>query len=260
MLRRVLLPLILLVPLLVSARSQAVAGGLAHGPTAAPAPPPPPPPSGVSYLQASPYEGHVGDTIRVSGANLTPFTQYSLFMTCPAYTDPTVYQWGNVVYIAHGPITDAHGNFVRFQMTAITLHRLSSSPCYIYAEIAGQGGGNPNIPASYFAYPPGAKLSKCATQICGQVTISPSPPRSGHIETLQLTTEHFAGAFADITITFSNGKPMRITRVMDPEGKRYVRVRIPAGVPRITKEQVTVRFHVGRFTGTTKTTQFVIVR
>src|SRR5947209_20354302 len=82
-------------------------------------------------LIAVPAEGHTGDTLYLSGSGYKPNTQLVITLACP---DWFYSPHGNVEAIS-GPVTDAHGRFVRFdKLRAMALNGERSSPCHIYTN------------------------------------------------------------------------------------------------------------------------------
>jgi hypothetical protein len=240
MLKRLLLPLALLIPWLSSAPVPTLAAD-------------------NSVLSASPYMGHSGDVIWLSGSGLLPERQYELVMACPIWFDHNVYSWGNLMSVTNGPVTDENGRFTRFRMRALILHHLPSSSCFIYSALPEENGLGPNQPAQYYIAAQGTKLPACVTHICGTVNLSTKAARAGHLAALDIVSSHWGGAFATVTISFKGTKPLRIKTSLDWAGRRHVTVHVPPQVSHISTANVSVAFHLGQTRGRT-TTQFTVVR
>jgi hypothetical protein len=243
MLRRFVLPLILLIPLLSSVPSPQASA------------------DGVSALFASPSEGHAGDVIWLSGTGLKPFQQYYIFMGCPNWHDPTVFVNDNYRHMI-GPVTDANGEFVRFPMRAFQLSHANGFGCYIYSATNTDTGFGPDIPAQYTIVPHGIRLHACAVQICGSVSMSSKSARSGRYETFTIATWHWAGVSVDMTVSFNlKGVPtIRWSGYTDWHGIKSVRIRIPATSARAVTASVSASFHLGHTTGRATPVIFTVVR
>jgi hypothetical protein len=241
MLRRFVLPLILLLPLLSSAPARQASADV------------------NSSLFAFPSEGHSGNTLWLSGSGLQPLAQYIIFMGCPNWFDPTVVPDQNYIHFV-GPTTDANGQFIREPIQVLQLHHKSSSGCIVYAAQATDTGFGPNVPAIYSIVPHSQQLPKCAVQICGSVTTAPNPARAGQLEAL--VVHGWGGATANMTIDFGGRgvKPLHKSFVLYASGSRPISVRIPSQATKVTTASISVSFHLSHVTGTAKQVDFTIER
>jgi hypothetical protein len=235
-------------------------------------PPPPPPPvvaptTGVSALIAVPAVGHSGDVIYLSGTGLKPRTRYYVLMACPAaLVDGAVaFQNGNFLWIHgdNGPMTDGHGNFVRFTFRSPVLHKMRQSGCTIYTSDDVTPFG-PDLPATYFIYPAKKTLPKCAITICAGVSLSPVRARTGQYETIRIGPNQqkgytsWPGARATVKVSFRDAKTVKQSVVLNWAGIGAVKVRVPDGSAP-SQAKVNVSYHIGKYSGSS-VDKFAIVQ
>ena len=228
----------------------------------------------ISYLIASPAEGHPGDTFYLSGVNLTPKAQLYVYMTCPIWSDPNVYKYGNAGWLAQppsdsqplliAPHTDGNGDFSGLKVQAIKLNHLSGSICYIYETIGGTGlkgvgtGFGPDIPATYYIHVSG-KLNRCDISICG-TTLRSTPDRSTHgsYENISVHQSAWPGAHVSLNVSIQGMSTRHVHGVLDVHGNLRLRVRMPTGAGSHTTAHVWATLSLGRFKGSTKPTAFAV--
>jgi len=213
---------------------------------------------GVSYLVASPSQGHSGDTFYLSGVNLEPNQQLYILMTCPLWSDPSVAKYHNEVLLAqppNGPMTDAQGDFAGFKVKALQLSHLTHSGCYLYETAGGYSGYGPEIPGQYAILP--GKLNRCATSICNTVLSSlPVSARAGSYERVSIHQGAWPGAKVDVTVSY-HGLPLQHIRgSLDVRGNLTIRIRIPEQAGSRSLAHVWATLWLGRFRGTTKASAF----
>jgi hypothetical protein len=245
----------------------------APGAQASDNPPPPPPPvvmaptPGVSALIAVPAVGHSGDLIYLSGTGLKPRTRYYVLTACPSalVNGSIAIQNGNVSFIKaeNGPMTDGHGNFVRFTFRALPLHHVKQSGCTIYTS-DGVSLYGPDVPGTYYIYPQKKKLPRCALTICAGISLSPTRARTGQYETITIGPNQqkgytsWPGAKATVIVSFKGTKSVTQSVVLNWAGVGKVRVHVPDGMA-ASQAKVHVSYHIGNYSGSS-IDQFAVVQ
>jgi hypothetical protein len=220
----------------------------------------------------------VGDVIWLSGSGLQPMTQYTLFVGCPNWYDPTVIPDGNNEFISPGPTTDPNGRFVRFAIHAIQLHHKNGSLCHIYSQAVrtydpvtrewhdlppgDTGFSGAAIPAIYTIIPHSERLQLCDVQICGSVSTSRHPARAGHFATFLIKSGGWGGAHASVTIDFNSPgtKPIQWSGSLHWDGTYSLSVRLPPQATHVTTASVSATFRLGHTTGKARPVIFTVVR
>jgi hypothetical protein len=204
--------------------------------------------------------------IWLSGSGLQPNTEYTLYVGCPNWYDPTVVPDQNNQFISPGPVTDGNGRFVRFALHAIPLHHKSGSLCHIYSQEVPISQPNepfgPDIQAIYTIVPHSERLPQCDVQICGSVSTSRHPARAGRFATFLIKSGGWGGAHATVTIDFNSPgvKPIQWSGSLHWDGTYALSVRIPPQATRVTTASVSATFSLGRATGKTRPVVFTVVR
>ncbi|MGH2442252.1 MAG: hypothetical protein ACRDFX_03690 [Chloroflexota bacterium] len=206
--------------------------------------------SNYAVLLASPFEGHSGNVVHLSGSGFTPSTRLYLSWVCPRWDIPSAAQLHNFGQ-AVGPVTDASGNFAGFPLHDVSLHGLSRSPCQFYANYVN-GLVAPLIPALYTIVPHGERLSSYATRIIGSAAVVQRANRSHRQDIVRIRTRGhtWGGAMAAVTIRFQNAT-IRRKVPLDWEGQAAFPITVPSGSSQAGKARVHVHFHLGSFGGTT---------
>lgn len=117
-------------------------------------------------LIVRPVAGHGGDLFFLSGGGFMPHTKLTFLIGCP---NSKPGGRDHFLMGKPGPVTDNHGQFVAFPMSAVALPVRTSRPCHIYASQGGQPYGPANPPL-YTLYSDNKTLPACVTQICLKVT------------------------------------------------------------------------------------------
>lgn len=199
-----------------------------------------------SGLRVFPYEGRPGATLYVSGYGLKPNTRLFIMFACPNFQ---VAQLGNLFIIPpkQGPLTDAQGQFSGWKMKAPRLTHVTSSGCTVYAQ---DGVGDHYGPAqlgSYYVLGPQDHILPCDKRICLNLTPSPKRVKSGRIENVDV--QGWAGARADVTVTFPGYPPVVETVKLDWNGSGRVRVPVPKAMQDTSHVRITAHCRLGQVTG-----------
>ncbi len=199
-----------------------------------------------SGLRVSPYEGRPGATLYVSGYGLQPNTRLFIMFACPNYQ---VAQLGNTFIFppTQGPLTDARGQFSAWPMKAPRLSHVTSSGCTVYAQ---DGVGDHYGPAQlglYYVLGPQDRVLPCDKRICFTLTPSPKRVKSGRIENVDV--QGWAGARADVTVTYPGYPPVVETVKLDWNGSGRVRVPVPKGMQDTSHVRITAHCRLGKATG-----------
>lgn len=198
---------------------------------------------GPTEIKAEPLYGHTGDPIYISGTGFAKNTNVQLAIYCPRFLTPAgEANWG-LWY--PGPRTNSQGSFVGYEINAIKLTGMTKSPCTIYAS-NGPNLYGVDIPESYTILARNQKVPSWATHITAAVRATPSQAHGGQMETVSLS-EGWPGAYATVYLKYGGltiSKSLRLGasgngRVAWQLG--HVRGSVPA--------QVSVRMHLGRYTG-----------
>jgi hypothetical protein len=215
----------------------------------------------VSVLRATPYEGHAGDVIDLSGAGFQPHIHLYVMMACPNWYAPHVADYGNILMIPgdQGPVTDANGEFAGYLFHALQLHHAvrGESGCEIYTSDGNEPFG-PDVPAPYTVLSPSTHVSKpCVVHMCVSVRPSPRAVRAGLVETLAL--KGWPGAQAQVSVSFPGNKPFfQAGRTLNWSGEASIRFRVTATVGGLTRADVRVRAHLAHSDAQRKS-EFVVV-
>lgn len=204
-----------------------------------------------SILIASPFEGHSGDTIYLSGAGLDPKQHLYVMMACPNWHDPSVFRYGNIKFEPSGPTTDGRGEFTAFPFQVLTLRGIPSLGCQIYVQY-GQNPYGPDFPAQFTILGARAHAHRCALQICVHIKTSPVRVRSGFTEYINIAhdkTGPWPGAQADVMIVYPDGKTQRSQVILNIKGDAVARLRIDAHYAQTVPANVVVRVHMGGMAG-----------
>lgn len=208
-----------------------------------------------SGLRVFPYAGRPGSTLYVSGYGLKPSTQLYIMMACPNFQEAEV---GNLLIIAppHGPRTNSVGQFSGWRMKAPKLVHLLSSGCYVYAEDGVQQFYGPTQFGVYYILGPTNPLLPCYKRICVSITPTPKRVKSGRVENVDV--QAWAGALADVTVTYP-GYPQVVQSVkLDWNGSGRVRVPVPKDMQDTSHVRITVHCRLGKSTGDRKA-EFTVV-
>jgi hypothetical protein len=199
-----------------------------------------------SGLRVFPYEGRPGSTLYVSGYGLQPNTRLFIMLACPHFE---VAQPGNLFIFPpkSGPMTDAQGQFSAWKLKAPKLSHVTSSGCAVYAEDGVQGFYGPAQLGSYYILGPQDRVLPCDKRIC--ITLTPSPKRvkSGRVENVDV--QGWAGARADVTVTYPGYPPVVETVKLDWNGSGRVRVPVPSGMQDTSHVRITAHCRLGKATG-----------
>jgi hypothetical protein len=208
-----------------------------------------------SGLRVFPYEGRPGSTLYVSGYGLNPSTQLYILFACPNFQEAKP---GNLRIIAppFGPKTNSAGEFTGWKMKAPRLAHVDSSGCLVYAEDGVQQFYGPTLLGSYYVLGPHDQLLPCDRRIC--VTITPTPKRvkSGRVENVDV--QAWAGALADVTVTYPGYPQVVQTVKLDWNGSGRVRVPVPRDMQDTSHVRITVHCHLGQATGD-RNAEFTVV-
>jgi hypothetical protein len=211
--------------------------------------------STYSGLRVFPYEGRPGGTLYVSGHGLQPSTQIYILFACPNFQQAGN---GNLRIIAPplGPTTNKVGVFTGWRMKSPKLVGLVSSGCVVYAEDGAQQFYGPTNPGLYYILGPTNKVLPCDKRIC--VTITPTPKRvkSGRVENVDV--QAWAGARADVAVTYPGYPQVVQTVKLDWNGSGRVRVPVPKDMQDTSHVRIRVHCRLGQATGDRKA-EFTVV-
>jgi hypothetical protein len=207
-----------------------------------------------SGLRVFPYAGRPGSTFYLSGHGLNPNTRLFILFACPNFQRAN----GNLRIIdpKHGPKTDGKGEFTGWKMTAPRLINGASSGCTVYAQDGTLQFYGPEQPASYYILGPSDPMLPCYKHIC--VTVDPTPRRVKPGKTENVDVQAWAGALADVTVTYPGHAPVVQTVKLDWNGSGRIRVPVPKKVPNLSPIRITVHCHLRRATGDGKAAFTVI--
>lgn len=202
-------------------------------------------------IKIIPRSGYSGGLIDLSGTGFKPYTRLILFMACPNYLDPTVYDDKNYIH-QFGPTADANGDFAGFLFHAPTLHRrLPPIGCQLYTIVPDDGPGFAPPTAIYTVLPRSLHLEKrypCRITMCSSVTVAPKRVRAGLRERITVTA--WPGARADTVISYPRGTESHYVKHLDWQGNLSLSVPVPAGMPERASAKVTVRTTLGKMQDT----------
>ena len=198
-------------------------------------------------IQMVPQRGYSGGLIDLSGTGFKPYTQLILFMACPNYLDPSVYQDKNYVH-RFGPTTDADGNFAGFLFRAPTLrHRSPPIGCQLYVIIPDEGPGFAAPTALYGILPRSVRLKTCQISMCTKVLATPKRVRAGLRERIKVHA--WPGARVDVTLSYPKRDVHHVNH-LDWQGNYALSVTVPGTVPDRTSVKVTVHAQLGKMQST----------
>lgn len=205
----------------------------------------------VTVIKAVPYEGHSGGLIDLSGSGFKPHRQLLIFMACPSWIDPTVYQYHNFVHI-YGPTTDAQGEFAGFLFHApVVSHVAPTIGCQIYVSVPADNQlfAVGVVPATYYIKPAKYKLLPCERAMCvKKVAAAPTRVRAGLTERIRV--EGWPGARVDLVLSYANNREVHHTQHLDWRGSYTFTETVPQTSPGDTAVKITVRARLGRMQDT----------
>jgi hypothetical protein len=195
--------------------------------------------AGSAQLIAAPHAGHPGELTYVSGGGFPAHARISLFMTCA----------DSGIERAPAAVTDGHGAFSGVAVKAMPLPTKSAQPCSFVAS----SGGKSSMRArsnTYWLYPPGRSLPRCAAQMCLSVKAFLVRLRNGAQG--NITISGWPGATADVTVArVEAGAKFRRVR-LNWRGLAQVRMWVAPGLIKGVMAQVYVQARLGRSVGQAK--------
>jgi hypothetical protein len=212
-----------------------------------------------SGLRVFPYAGRPGSTLYLSGYGLKPLTRLYIMFACPNYQEAA--QFGNLLIIPSkiGPKTDSQGQFSGWPMKAPKLNHVVSSGCTVYADDGVSQAMQPYGPTQlgpYYILGPKDPMQPCYKRICVQVTPTPKRVKSGRIENIDV--QGWAGALANVTVTYPGFPAVTQSVKLDWNGSGRVRVPVPKDMQDTSHVRITVHCHLGQATGDRKA-EFTVV-
>lgn len=207
----------------------------------------------VAVVRATPFQGHEGDPIDLSGSGLPPHRQINFLMACPSWHGDNVYDYKNFT-LREGPITDGKGEFAGYLLSAIHLHHVSPPMgCQIYASVPAENVPFfPGItPATYEIRESSARLSRCSRALClNKVTAAPQRVRAGYQE--RIWVKGWPGATVDVTLSYPT-HDVHHRHPLDWNGEYEFVDTVPEQLSDQTRVKITVRAWLGRMEDTANT-------
>lgn len=217
--------------------------------------------SAVAVMRVTPYQGHSGDLVDLSGSGFLPRVQMYVMMACPNAADPFMYAHRNFVGPLLGPITDANGEFAGFLFRAPKLAGIPNAGCTVY-EVDPQHNqpfGAPGaIPGVYTIVRPGVKLARCQRTLCvTKVVAAPRRIRAGLKE--HIMVKGWPGARVDTVFTYPSKQPEHHVAHLDWTGTYSLTETVPSALPNQMSVRVTVHASLGKMTDT-RQGSFIVTR
>lgn len=195
-------------------------------------------PRNAKSIIVTPFEGHPGSTIYLSGGGLPAHRRLAVMLSCPGRAPAT-----------GAPVTDGRGDFTAFALTVSRRPTRHALACRAAARISG-------AQATYRLLPAAQPLARCAITMCLRVKATIVRLRS---ETDgQIAIAGWPGAHAIVSIIHPNGTLVARTVTLSWNGTASLRLKVALGLRKAEQDRVSVAARLGRVKGSAGASFIVI--